>query len=382
MLDFINDFLSTTAYVPHGYCIGWWSPLVSTFAASDALTAVAYFSIPLALLHFARRRKDFPYPWLLWLCAAFILSCGATHLLDVVVLWIPAYGLSALVKALNAGVSLATAIMVWPMIPEALRLPSAESLRRSNEQLRAEISERQRAEEGLRLRSLELTAANKELESFAYAVSHDLRAPLRAMGGFSRVLSEDFSRELSDEAKGYIEQIALASRNMGLLIDGLLALSRVTRGELDRVEVDLSETARQIRRELDQAEPERRVEWHIEPGIIVSGDPRMFSSMMRNLLDNAWKYTGQMERPTIGVSQEWRDGRRSIVIEDNGAGFDMAHAAQLFQPFRRLHRQDEFPGIGIGLATVLRIVHRHGGVIEAESAPGAGARFRITLPEG
>lgn len=381
MLEFVSNFLSTTAYVPHGYCIGWWSPLVSTFVVSDALTASAYFTIPLALLHFARRRHDFPYPWLLWLFAAFILACGTTHLLDVVVLWFPIYGLSALAKGLNSAVSVATAILIWPMIPEALKLPSAESLRRSNEQLRAEIAERRRAEEELRLRGIELIAANKELESFAYAVSHDLRAPLRAMSGFSKILCEDFSHELSDKARGHVDQIALASRNMAQLIDGLLALSRVTRGEIERVEFDLSNCARQIRHELDLAEPERRVEWRIDPGILVSGEPRMLTPMMHNLLDNAWKYTARTEKPVIGIRQERRDGRRWVVVEDNGAGFDMAFADQLFQPFRRLHRQDEFPGLGIGLATVLRIIHRHGGEIEAESAPGAGARFRIALPE-
>ena len=231
-------------------------------------------------------------------------------------------------------------------------------------------------------RTAELAAANQELESFAYAVSHDLRAPLRAMNGFSQALAEDYGAQLQGEALGYLDQIGIASRKMGDLIDGLLVLSRSTRGDLRRDEVDLSALAGRRLDELARAEPARQVTVTVEPGLVVRGDKRMLEAALNNLLDNAWKYTGKAAAPAIRVYRGEVAGLPGICVADNGAGFDMAHAERLFKPFQRLHRQEEFAGIGIGLATVQRIVHRHGGTIAAQAAPGAGATFCFTLPEG
>ena len=235
----------------------------------------------------------------------------------------------------------------------------------------------QRVEE----RTAELQAANQELDAFAYAVSHDLRAPLRAMNGFSQALEEDFGEQLHGEAHVYLEQITLASRHMGQLIDGLLTLSRCTRGDLLRDPLDLTQMAEQVRVELVRQEPDRRVEMKIEDGMTAQGDTRMLEVVMRNLIGNAWKYTSGMSSPLIRVYSEDRNGTRCYCVADNGAGFDMGHSQRLFKPFQRLHRQDEFPGIGIGLATVQRIVHRHGGEISAEAEPGKGAIFRFTLAD-
>ncbi|OGU01435.1 MAG: hypothetical protein A2X82_15225, partial [Geobacteraceae bacterium GWC2_55_20] len=235
----------------------------------------------------------------------------------------------------------------------------------------------QRVEE----RTAELLAANQELDAFAYAVSHDLRAPLRAMNGFSQALVEDYGEKLQGEARVFLEQISLASRQMGALIDGLLTLSRSTRGEMNRDLVDLTQTARQIRDELVRLEPGRPVTWQIEAGMVARGDAGMLAVVLRNLLGNSWKYTAGSSSPLIRVYSEASDGTRCYCIADNGAGFDMGHSQRLFKPFQRLHRQDEFPGIGIGLATVQRIVHRHGGKIDAQAEPGKGAIFRFTLGE-
>lgn len=255
-----------------------------------------------------------------------------------------------------------------------------------------DVTELHRAEEAIRQlnadlerrvreRTGELTAANQELESFSYAVSHDLRAPLRAMCGFSQALVEDFGATLQGEARVYLEQIIRASRHMSELVDGLLTLSRCTRGELRRDPVDLSALCERIRGELTRAEPERQVEWQIQPGLVARGDPRMIEVAMNNLLGNAWKYTGRQPAPVIRVYAEPGDGRQCFCVADNGAGFDMKHTEQLFKPFQRLHRQEEFPGTGIGLATVRRILHRHGGTIQATAAVGQGATFKFSLPE-
>ena len=226
-------------------------------------------------------------------------------------------------------------------------------------------------------RTAALKAANCELDSFAYAVSHDLRAPLRAMSGFSQALIEDYGAQLPDDARVYLDQINIASLRMGQLIDGLLVLSRSTRVELRHDGIDLSSMADGILTELTHADPQRKIACQIEPGLSVRGDARMIEVVMTNLLDNAWKYTRSTAQPTIRVYAE--AGSHFICVADNGAGFDMAHAGKLFQPFQRLHRQDEFPGTGIGLATVSRIVQRHGGIMKAEGAVGQGATFCFSL---
>ncbi len=236
-------------------------------------------------------------------------------------------------------------------------------------------------EQRVALRTAELTAANAELESFAYAVSHDLRAPLRAMSGFSQALIEDYGGQLQGDARTYLDQIIIGSRRMGELIDGILALSRVTRGELRRDPVDLSAIAERILASLASETPAREVQWQVEPGLVTRGNERMLEAVLRNLLENAWKYTCNTERATIRFISREQDGTRHYCVEDNGAGFESAHAGKLFQAFQRLHRQDEFPGLGIGLATAQRIIHRHGGTIHGTGSREGGARFCFTLPD-
>ncbi len=236
-------------------------------------------------------------------------------------------------------------------------------------------------EERVRERTSELMAANRELDSFAYAVSHDLRAPLRAIHGFSHALIEDSGDALKPEARDDIERILMGARKMNELIDGLLALSRGTRGDLRQGMVDVTTLAETILSELANQEPGRRVAWHVEPGLRCWADSRMIEAVLHNLLGNAWKFTAGREQAEIRVYAQRRGGVVFFCVSDNGAGFNPAYANKLFQPFQRLHRQDEFSGIGIGLATVQRIVHRHGGEVLAEGAPGKGATFSFSLPQ-
>jgi PAS domain S-box-containing protein len=228
-------------------------------------------------------------------------------------------------------------------------------------------------------RTAELAAANRELEAFTYSVSHDLRAPLRALDGFSDALLEGYAERLDATGRDYVLRIRAASQRMTQLIDALLALSRVGRAEIQRRPVDLSALARAIADELQRAQPERAAEFVIAEGLQAEGDPRLLRVLLENLLGNAWKFTRDVPRARIEFGAAERDGRRAFSVRDNGAGFDMARADRLFQPFQRLHAAAEFEGTGIGLATVQRIVQRHGGEVWAEGRGGEGAVVWFTL---
>jgi signal transduction histidine kinase len=208
-------------------------------------------------------------------------------------------------------------------------------------------------------------------------VSHDLRAPLRAIDGFSQALAEDYGDRLDDAGKDYLARVRGAAQRMAALIDDLLELSRVARADLVRTRVDLGAMAREIAAELAQAAPERRVVFRADGDLAVSGDPRLLRVALVNLLENAWKFTRRRDEAHIELG---RDDRGALFVRDDGVGFDMAYAGKLFGAFQRLHTAADFPGTGVGLATVQRIIHRHGGRISAEASPGAGATFRFTLP--
>lgn len=234
-------------------------------------------------------------------------------------------------------------------------------------------------EQRVRERTAQLESANKELESFSYSVSHDLRAPLRHIDGFSRVLLEDYREKIDGEGKDYLFRLRNASQRMSQLIDDLLKLSKVTRSELNRQQVNLSRMAQVTVLELKQAQPQRRVSVKIAEDVTANGDARLLRVLMDNLLANAWKYTGKRDESIIEFGTAEVAGETTYFIRDNGVGFDMAYADKLFAAFQRLHRSDEFEGTGVGLATVQRIINRHGGRIWAESAVGAGATFYFTL---
>jgi PAS domain S-box-containing protein len=249
-----------------------------------------------------------------------------------------------------------------------------------------DITRRKRAEEkiktlndDLKRRSAELEAANKELKTFAYSVSHDLRSPLRAIDGFSNALVNNCWEKLDPRSKNDLQRVRAASQRMGQLIDDMLALSRVTRSEMRCTAVDLSALAESILTELQKNQPERKVEFFIAPKLVVNADSNLLRIALENLLGNAWKFTAKRPKAQIELGLTSHDGKQAYFVRDDGAGFDMAYAGKLFGAFQRLHRVAEFEGTGIGLATVQRIIHRHGGVVWAEGAVEKGATFYFTL---
>ncbi|WP_161539614.1 sensor histidine kinase [Paramagnetospirillum kuznetsovii] len=266
-------------------------------------------------------------------------------------------------------------------------------LRDVNAELEEDIAARRKAEEEVtrlnaeleqrvRQRTAELEASNKELDAFTYSVSHDLRAPLRRIEGFGQILDTEYSGSLDERFGHYLTRIRAGARDMAEMIDSFLQLSRSTRSELTVEPINLSDIAHKVASRLREKDPQRSVSIEIAPDLMTKGDRRLMDAVLENLLGNAWKYSRHNKSATISFGTEMAEGRLVYVVRDNGAGFDMNYLDRLFMPFSRLHRAEEFEGTGIGLATVLRILARHGGRIWAEGAIGKGAVFRFTLWEG
>lgn len=345
-------WLTGAGYEPHGACYLWTPGLIAVHAAADGLIALAYFSIPVALVYFVRKRPDVPFGGIFWMFGLFIIACGTTHLLSIFEIWHGAYWLSATVKVVTAIASVATAVMLAPVIPSALKLRSAS----------------------------ELEAVNAELESFSYSVSHDLRAPVRAIAGYAAMVEEDCAAELSDEGLRLLRVVQEEAARMGQLIDDVLALSRLGRKRAEQNLVEMTALVRAIAQEESARADRGDLEIGIELLPDVCGDPVLLRQVWTNLIANAIKFSRGRDRPVIHVSGALDRGEAIYRIEDNGVGFDERYAAKLFQIFQRLHRDDEFPGTGVGLAIAQRAVALHGGRIWAHSRIDEGATFSFALP--
>jgi signal transduction histidine kinase len=277
--------------------------------------------------------------------------------------------------------------LVKPVVPEFVRskvavfvelAKTAELLRQHTERLRASEQEARELADARAALVADLEQKNREMETFSYTVSHDLRAPLRRIESFGRALAETQADRLDEEGHRYLARIRSCSQDMAQLIDDVLYLSRVARADLRRQEVDLSALAHAIIERLRETD-DRSVDVRIRPGLVADGDGQLLRIALENLLDNAWKFTRQQPQPRIELGVTHLPGEPAYFIRDNGAGFDMTYAERLFTPFQRLHLSSEFPGTGIGLATVQRIVNRHGGRIWAEGSVDQGATFLFTL---
>jgi signal transduction histidine kinase len=268
----------------------------------------------------------------------------------------------------------------------AARREKEMEIKKLNAELEKRVQERtaelEKTNTALTARSKELEAANKELEAFCYSVSHDLRAPVRTIGGFTKVLSESYTHQLDETGKDYLDRTGRAVERMTELIDDLLELSRISRSKLVLTEVNLTALAADVSSELKASAPERPITFNLQPGLVAHGDAGLLRVLIENLLGNSWKFTRKHTAPKIEFGQEQSRGATVFFVRDNGAGFDMKYANKLFGAFERLHSPGEYEGHGIGLATVQRIVNRHGGDAWGEGRPGQGAIFYFTLPNG
>jgi signal transduction histidine kinase len=387
-MNFIQRLISTDGFMPHGMCYSWNPAVIWLHVVSDALITISYYSIPLTLVYFVRRRKDLAFHWMFLLFAGFIVACGTTHLMEILNIWHPTYWLSGCIKAFTAIVSVLTAILLVRLIPKALALPSPEQLRNANTALQREIIQHAAATEraeslNLKLirQAAELQETNQELETFSYSVSHDLRAPLRHINGYIELLGSETPAGTDPAQQRYMGTITELARQMTGLIDSLLAFSRLGRAALKPEWIDTSALVDEVRRELAPEMKDRNIAWNIGPLPKVYMDPDLFKQVWLNLLNNAIKYTSRRDAAQIDISSRETPTDFEFSIRDNGAGFDMNYADKLFGVFQRLHSKNDFEGTGIGLANVRRVITRHGGHIRAEGRPGEGATFIFTVPK-
>ncbi len=350
---------SADRFLPTGVTYDWSASLIWLHAIPDLIIAVTCFAVPFLLLYIARRRRDLRIDWLLIAFGLGVVATGIMHLLEAWNIWHTQYWLQAVAKILAAASLVPTALLLWRYLPDILSLPSQRQLREANESL---------------------ARANRELEAFTASVSHDLRSPLTTIAGQAGLLELSMGANATEEQRRRLQRIQGSVKQMSDLIDALLVLSRISRHTLKREIVDVSAIVESVIADLRQKDPGRHVDVTIQPGMSVHGDRRLISDLIMNLVANAWKFTSKVEHARIEVGQELHGSMSTLYVRDNGAGFDMNYSQKLFKPFQRLHAPSEFEGSGVGLATVARIVDRHGGRIWAEGKPNEGAAFYCTLP--
>jgi len=389
MFEFLSKLL-TDDFMPHGHCYFWQPDVLWLNVLSDLGIALAYFTIPAALLAFVRKRRDLAFRRVFVLFSAFILACGATHSFNVVTVWSPLYRIEGLLKMVTALVSIATAVVLWRLLPRALELPSPAQLAEANAELSAEVGRREHAEERLREtnealearvrdRTAELARSNRDLQQFAYVASHDLQEPLRMVSSYVGLLEKRLGDELDERGRRYVGHAVEGARRMGRMMDDLLELSRA--GEIlgPPEVVDLE-------RCLDAALEGLAIPIREREAIIRRPEPMpaalahelRVTRLLTNLISNAIKYSPEQPRIIISVAREgawWR-----VAVADEGMGMNPEHHDVVWDPFRRLHTHDEIAGSGMGLSICRRIVEGWSGELSFESTPGEGSTFEFTIP--
>ena len=332
--------------------------LVWLHLGADLLLFFAYLFIPLLLLHILRKHSRLRFDTTLACFAVFGIASALIHLMSALNIWQVHYQIAGLIKLIAALTSIPAAVLLARLVLRILSLPGHKEVSEANEAL---------------------TRANREMEAFTASVSHDLRAPLGTIAGQAGMLEMSLGARATTDDRKRLQRIQGGIKQMAELIDALLALSRLSRYTLHKELIDASSLAQSIVTDLQQRDAARHVVVNIAAGMLVHGDRRLLTTMFSNLLGNAWKFTARVSDAYIEVGQVKEGPIGTLYVRDNGAGFDMAYSHKLFQPFQRLHTQSDFSGTGIGLATVARIVERHGGRIWAEAKPGGGATFYFTM---
>ena len=375
--------LSTAAgFLPHGFCYQWRPELLWTHVMSDAVIALAYFSIPITLLYFLSKRKGLKLWWVIALFASFIVLCGATHVMGIYTVWEPAYGLSAGVKLATAVVSIATATAIVPLVPKALTLRTAQELEAANHALQQEIARRAQAEEALATKVTQLSQSNRELEQFAYVASHDLQAPLRSIVSFSSLLEKDCKGKVSEEADQCLQYIQSSGAHMQQLIRDLLELSKVGSAEAKPEEVRLADLVEKVTAVLSADLNSKGAEVVVEgaESPLLHVDRSQVQQLMQNLISNAIKFQRPGVKPRVEIVSKQSEDQCHIIVRDNGIGIQPDQREKIFDIFQRLHGQSDYEGTGIGLSICRKVVEGHGGIIWVESEEGVGSEFHFTLP--
>ncbi len=414
-VDFVSSFFYSGNFIPHGHCYLWMPELVWLHILADSLIALSYYSIPLTLIYFVRKREDVPFKNIFLLFGAFIISCGTTHIMGVWTLWHPDYWLSGAIKAVTAIVSVYTALTLIPLVPQALALPSPAQLEAANNALQIEIIERKRVEQELRqykehleelveqrttelaktnellqqeviqrqqsqekmaLLLKELESTNKELNDFAYIVSHDLKAPLRGISSLSEWLVSDYADKFDDEGKELINLLIARVKKLYSLIDAILQYSRIGRIKEELRQVNLNDVVTEV---TELLEPIENIQIDITNELpIVYGEKTRFEQLFQNLLSNAIKFIDKPQgKITIACTE--KNGYWQISIKDNGPGIEKEHFERIFKIFQKLSDNKNSDSTGIGLAIVKKIVEIYGGEVWVESELGVGTTFFFTL---
>ncbi len=381
-MNAIYDFLYDNGFMPHGYCLLWDEKLVFAHVFSDATIALAYFSLPVFLYVLIRRRDDLQFNWLIGMFAAFILMCGITHLFNIWTLWVPSYGVQGVLKLVTAIVSIATAIVAWPLLSRILAIPSSEMLRTANEALRKQtgalsgaLGQIQEKADALEKSEADLSRSNEALDSFAYIASHDLKAPLRAIDNLSQWIEEDLEDRLDGETRKNMTLLRGRVARMNSMLDDLLAYSRIGRSE---TEIRAIECENFVRETFDLVDAGNRFALRIE------GDLPAFETavaplrlVLTNLFSNAIKHHNG-DRGVITVAARPNGPVIEFTVSDDGPGIDKEHHERVFEMFQTLAPRDEVEGTGIGLAAVKKTIENLGGTISLESGtdePGLTVRF-------
>lgn len=387
-----HSSLSTHGFMPHGMCYLWEPSILWTHVVADAVIAFSYFSIPAVMMIFALRRPDLIYRPVAWLFVAFIVLCGTTHMFSIWTVWNPDYQIQGMIKAATAAVSLATAIVLWPLLSRALALPSAQQLSRTNMALHEEIGRRDQAEAELMAltadlerrvtqRTRELERANTALRQFAATAAHDLQAPLRHITLFSQLLEQEEASRLSEEGRSHLDKVRQGSERARTLIRVLQEYAQLVNRLPEMKPVSLKKVLEDAKAGLDDEIAGSGAQISLPALPRIRGDQVLLTQLFQNLLGNAIKYRGD-EPPqiTVSASKPRDDGMVRICVADNGIGIEPRHADTIFEMMKRLHDGSRYPGMGVGLAFCRQIVESHGGEIWLDETHLKGARFCLTLP--